>query len=49
MKKFQLSSVSSPSIEFEVGGKIIHSKVIKNTKKNPNFSSPVLFMEVVSV
>ncbi|PIK51348.1 dysferlin [Apostichopus japonicus] len=46
MKKFQLSSVSSPSIEFEVGGKIIHSKVIKNTKKNPNFSSPVLFMEV---
>ncbi|KAJ8025764.1 Dysferlin [Holothuria leucospilota] len=46
MKKFQLSSVTSPSIEFEVGGKIIHSKVIKNTKKNPNFSSPVLFMEV---
>ncbi|XP_038071057.1 myoferlin-like isoform X3 [Patiria miniata] len=46
MKKFQLSSVTSPCIEFEVGGKIISSKVIKNTKKNPNFDSPLLFMEV---
>ncbi|XP_022096608.1 dysferlin-like isoform X4 [Acanthaster planci] len=46
MKKFQLSAVTSPCIEFEVGGKIISSKVIKNTKKNPNFDSPLLFLEV---
>ncbi|XP_033126409.1 myoferlin-like isoform X5 [Anneissia japonica] len=47
MKKFQLASVTSPSIEFEVGGKIIESKIIKNTNKNPNFDSPLLFMEVM--
>ena len=49
MKKFQLASVTSPSIEFEIGGKIIESKVIKNTKKNPNFEQPLLFVEVVSI
>ena len=48
MKKFQLAGVTSPSIEFEIGGKIIESKVIKNTKKNPNFDQPLLFLEVVS-
>ena len=48
MKKYQLASVTSPSLEFEVGGKIIKSKVIKNTKKNPNFDQPLLFLEVVS-
>ncbi|XP_030841562.1 myoferlin isoform X6 [Strongylocentrotus purpuratus] len=46
MKKYQLASVTSPSLEFEVGGKIIKSKVIKNTKKNPNFDQPLLFLEV---
>ncbi|XP_071949270.1 myoferlin-like isoform X3 [Antedon mediterranea] len=47
MKKFQLASVTSPSIEFEVGGKVIESKVIKNTKKNPNFDTPLMFLEVM--
>ncbi|XP_072177496.1 myoferlin-like [Diadema setosum] len=46
MKKYQLASVTSPSLEFEIGGKIIQSKVIKNTKKNPNFDQPVLFLDV---
>ncbi|XP_063963834.1 myoferlin-like isoform X10 [Lytechinus pictus] len=46
MKRYQLASVTSPSLEFEVGGKIIKSKVIKNTKKNPNFDQPLLFLEV---
>ena len=48
MRKFQLSSVTSPSIEFEVGGHVVQSKVIRNTKKNPNFDEPLLFYDIVS-
>ncbi|XP_074642408.1 myoferlin-like [Tubulanus polymorphus] len=47
MKKFQLASVTSPSVEFEVGGHILESKVIKSTKKNPNFDEPLLFFDVM--
>ena len=47
MKKFQLSSVSSPSIEFECGGHVLESQVIKSTKKNPNFEEPILFFDVM--
>ena len=49
MKKFQLSSVTSPSIEFEVSGNVVESTMIKNTKRNPNFTDPILFFDVVSV
>ena len=48
MKKFQLGSVTSPSIEMEVGGQVVKSKVIKNTQKNPNFDDPLLFFDIVS-
>ena len=49
MKKYQLATVSSPSIEFEVGGHIVESTVIMNTLKNPNFDQPLFFFDVVSV
>ena len=49
MKRYQLASVASPSIEFECGGHVIHSTVIKNTQKNPNFDQPLFFFDVVSV
>lgn len=48
MKRFQLANVTSPSVEFEVGGQIVQSKVIRNTSRNPNFDEPVLFFDVVS-
>ena len=48
MQKFQLASVTSPSVELEVGGHVVQSKVIKNTKKNPNFDEPLLFFDIVS-
>ena len=48
MKKFQLAAVNSPNIEFEIGGHVMTSKTIKNTKKNPNFDEPLLFFDVVS-
>jgi hypothetical protein len=48
MKKYQLATVSSPCIEFEVGGHIIESTVITNTAKNPNFDDPLFFFDIVS-
>ena len=47
MKKFQMSSVTSPSIEFEVSGNVLESSVIKSTKRNPNFSEPHIVFDVV--
>jgi hypothetical protein len=47
MKKFQLSNVTSPSIQFEIGGHARSSAKIKNTKRNPNFKDSVLFFDVV--
>ena len=47
MKKFQLTSVTSPSIEFECAGGMVQSEVIKDTRKNPNFENPVLTRMIV--
>ncbi|GAB1610572.1 myoferlin-like isoform X9, partial [Argonauta hians] len=47
MKRFQLLEVNSPSIEFEIGGNTVSSTVIKNTKKNPNFTESLLFLSVM--
>ena len=47
MKKYQLANVSSPNIQFEVGGKIETTKMIKNASKNPNFDVPTYFLDVV--
>ena len=47
MKKFELTSVTSPSIEFECAGGVVQSDVIKDTKKNPNFEKPVLTRMIV--
>lgn len=49
MKKFELTSVTSPSIEFECAGGLVQSEVIKDTKKNPNFENPVLTRMIVVI
>lgn len=49
MKKFQLLSITSPSIEFEIGDTVVQSPIIKNTKKNPNFAQALLFVDTVSL
>jgi len=46
MKKYQLANVSSPNVQFEVGGNMISSSIIKNTAKNPNFDKPTYFFDV---
>lgn len=47
VRKHQLASVNSPSVEFEIGGKVIESTIIKDAKRNPNFIEPLLFMDVL--
>lgn len=47
MSRFQLLSVTSPFVEFEIGGQVKYSSVIKNSKRNPNFPNPLLFFDVV--
>lgn len=47
MAKYMQMSVNSPSIEFEIGGKVIESEVIANLQKGPNFTNPVLVVVVV--
>ncbi|BFY97443.1 hypothetical protein BsWGS_00482 [Bradybaena similaris] len=47
MKKFQLSAVTSPSVRFECGGHVQESVVIKDTRRNPNFSENLLFFDVM--
>ncbi|XP_041041967.1 dysferlin isoform X1 [Carcharodon carcharias] len=46
LKSYQLASVSSPSLVVECGGRMVQSCVIKNAKKNPNFNTSTLFIEV---
>lgn len=48
MKNFQLSEVECPQVIFECGGSKVKSEIIKNLKKNQNFSKPVLFFDIVS-
>uniref|UniRef100_A0A3Q3J2K7 C2 domain-containing protein n=1 Tax=Monopterus albus TaxID=43700 RepID=A0A3Q3J2K7_MONAL len=47
MKTYQIATVSSPSLIVECGGEIVQTAVIKNFKKNPNFSGSVLLLKVL--
>ena len=47
MSKYQLANVTSPSIEFEIGGHAVQTDIIKNTMINPNFGNPLLFLDVL--
>ncbi|VDP91203.1 unnamed protein product [Echinostoma caproni] len=47
MAKYQLASVNSPSVEFEINGVVRESSIIKNAKHHPNFKDPILFLDVM--
>ena len=47
MRKYQLAACKSPSVEFEIGGELIRTDVIKNIKRNPNFVNNVFYKEMV--
>ena len=49
MKKYQLANCTSPSAVIEIGHTTITTDIIKNTKKNPNFTKNVFYQEVVGL
>jgi hypothetical protein len=42
-------TVDKPRVDIECAGHILYSSVIQNAKKNPNFSTPVKFLELVNI
>ncbi|XP_050031171.2 otoferlin [Dermacentor andersoni] len=46
LKRVHLMSVDHPRVDVECGGHVLQSSVILNCKKNPNFSTPVKFLDV---
>ncbi|EDO27912.1 predicted protein, partial [Nematostella vectensis] len=47
MKKYQLASIKSPSVQFEIGGEIIQSDILTDAKKFPNFGRPILPRKII--
>eukprot|EP00058_Branchiostoma_floridae_P023452 XP_002608942.1 hypothetical protein BRAFLDRAFT_85483 [Branchiostoma floridae] len=46
LKKYHLRNVTSPQCEFEIGGNVMKSPVIKSVEQNPNFPEPSIFFDV---
>jgi hypothetical protein len=46
LKRVHLMTVDKPRVDIECAGHILYSSVIQNAKKNPNFSTPVKFLEL---
>lgn len=46
LKRIHLLTVDKPRVDIECAGHILYSSIIQNAKKNPNFSTPVKFLEV---
>lgn len=46
VKRIHLLTVDRPRVDIECAGHIIYSTVIQNAKRNPNFSSPVKYIDV---
>ncbi|XP_063235260.1 otoferlin-like isoform X2 [Bacillus rossius redtenbacheri] len=46
LKRVHLLTVDKPRVDIECAGHILHSSVIQNARKNPNFNNPVKFLEL---
>ncbi|BES98342.1 Hypothetical protein NTJ_11157 [Nesidiocoris tenuis] len=46
LKRVHLLTVDKPRVDIECAGHILSSSVIHNAKKNPNFSTPVKYIEL---
>nr|CAD7258972.1 unnamed protein product [Timema shepardi] len=46
LKRIHLLTVDKPRVDIECAGHILYSSVIQNAKKNPNFGTPVKFLEL---
>ncbi|KAK4877630.1 hypothetical protein RN001_010136 [Aquatica leii] len=46
LKRIHLLKVDKPRVDIECSGKILYSPIIPNAKKNPNFSTPIKFLDL---
>ncbi|KAG5866594.1 hypothetical protein JTB14_013113 [Gonioctena quinquepunctata] len=46
LKRIHLLTVDKPRVDIECSGNILYSSIIQNSKKNPNFSTPVKFLDL---
>ncbi|XP_050539137.1 otoferlin-like isoform X2 [Daktulosphaira vitifoliae] len=46
LKRIHLMTVDKPRVDIECAGHILYSSIIQNAKKNPNFNTPVKFLEL---
>lgn len=46
LKRIHLMTVDKPRVDVECAGHILYSSVITNARKNPNFNTPVKFLEL---
>lgn len=46
LKRVHLLTVDRPRVDIECAGNIIYSSVIQNASRNPNFTSPIKFVDV---
>lgn len=49
LKRVHLMTVDKPRVDIECAGHILYSSIIQNARKNPNFSTPVKFLELVRI
>ncbi|XP_060519219.1 otoferlin-like isoform X2 [Cylas formicarius] len=46
LKRVHLLTVDKPRVDIDCSGHILYSSIIPNSRKNPNFSTPVKFLEL---
>ncbi|XP_043482896.1 otoferlin-like isoform X2 [Leptopilina heterotoma] len=46
LKRIHLLTVDKPRVDVECAGHILYSSIISNAKKNPNFNTPIKFLEL---
>lgn len=46
LKRVHLLKVDKPRVDIECAGHILYSSIIQNARKNPNFGTPVKFLEL---
>lgn len=46
LKRVHLLKVDKPRVDIECAGHILYSSIIQNAKRNPNFSTPVKFLDL---
>lgn len=47
LKRIHLLTVDRPRVDVEVAGHIIQSAVLTSARKNPNFTNPVKYIDLV--